>query len=502
LTEGGDTGQQAGGRSPFWRAVVRYGIAVVILVFYVTVYLHFDYTPDDTYIYLQYAKHIAHGDGFSFNAGSPSYGITGPLWALLIAGGTGLGLDPYIVAKTLDIVFASMTLLALYALAIYLLHDRIYALVATWIFSFDAWFLRWSASGMESSLAILLVLIAVWYAYRKEYVVSSFVAAVLTLVRPEGALLFAVVLLDNLFNTRDRRVARRAFLFSLLTYGAIVSVWLVYAYFSFGSVLPNTLQAKSTSGMSLPVLWFTGSSIAKILGATQVLSALLLILGVVVTVRAYSWRMLFEESFPLLWVVLLPLFYIILNVQVTSRYLLLILPFVAVYGVWGIKRLEVASLLSPQRALVALLVVAGLSLAENQYVYHEKVVPHMENFTEGMNECLKPMAYWLKSNAPEGATVLTPDIGMLGYVSGRKVYETAGLVTPAMKRAFRGVTYDEGMIEHRYERVIEPDYIVDRSPSPARLAADSLQPVMTRTFFGLGLTKPEPVYYTLYKVLK
>jgi len=219
-------------------------------------------------------------------------------------------------------------------------------------------------------------------------------------------------------------------------------------------------------------------------------------------VRTYSWRILKEEGFPLLWVALLPLFYIILNVQVTSRYLLLILPFVAIYGAWGIKRLEVASILSPPRALLALLVVAGLSLAQNQYVYREKVVPHMENFVEGMNECIKPLAYWLKSNASEGATVLTPDIGMLGYVSERTVFETAGLVTPAMKRAFRGTSYDEGMMEHRYERVIEPDYVVDRSPTPARLASDTLQPVMTRTFFGLGLTKPEPVYYTLYRVVK
>jgi hypothetical protein len=502
LTEEKQTGGLLSQPSKFWRAVVRYGIAVVILVFYVTVYLHFDYTPDDTYIYLQYAKHIAHGQGFSFNDGTPSYGITGPLWALLIAGGTELGLDPYIVAKTLDIVFASMALLALYALAIYLLHDRVYALVAVWIFSFDAWFLRWSSSGMESSLAILLTLITVWYAYRKEYVVTAFVAAVLTLVRPEGALLFAVVLLDNLFNTRDRAVARRALFFSILTYGAILLVWLIYAYLSFGSILPNTLQAKSTSGLSLAVLWFTATSIVKILSVTQLLSLLLLIAGVVVTVRTYSWKMIKEEGFPILWVVVVPLFYIVMNVQVTSRYLLLILPYVAVYGVWGIKRLEVASVLSPQRALLALLVVAGLSLAENQYVYHEKVVPHMENFTEGMNECLKPIAYWLKSNAPERATVLTPDIGMLGYVSGRMIYETAGLVTPAMKRAFRGVTYDEGMKEHRYEHVIEPDYVVDRSPSPERLASDSLRPVMTRTFFGLGLTKPEPVYYTLYKVVK
>jgi hypothetical protein len=240
----------------------------------------------------------------------------------------------------------------------------------------------------------------------------------------------------------------------------------------------------------------------EIIGTTQILLALFLVAGVILVVRRSDWRTLREDGFPLLWVILLPLCYVVMNVQVVSRYLLLILPLVVVYGVWGIKRLEVASLVSPQRGLQILLVVAALSLAQNQLIYRMWIVPHMESFELGTEECLKPIAYWLRSNSSPGTTVLTPDIGMLGYVSERTMYDTAGLLTLDVKRAFRGVSYDEGMKQRRYEQVVHPDYVIDRSPVPERLASESLKPVMTRTFSGLGLSKPELEYYTLYKVMR
>lgn len=497
-----DQEQQLNRRWFWWRLVLQYGIGVVIVVFYVTTVFHFHYTPDDTYIYLQYGRNIARGEGFSFNAGTSAYGITGPLWAFLIAGGAKLSLDPYIVAKTLDLVFAGFAVIAVLAFAFVLIRDRIYALVAAWIFSFDAWFLRWSGSGMETSLAVLLTLLTLWYAYRKEYIVASLVGGLLTLVRPEGALLFVAVLVDAMLNGRGRNAVARALIGSVLLYSLVVGSWLLYSYVHFGTVIPNTLQAKSTSASSLPVLWFTILSQLKIVASTQLVLAMFLVVGILVTIRKSGWHVIKEEGFPLLWMVALPLFYVLMNVQVVSRYLLLILPIVVVYGVWGIKRLEVASVVSPQRAFLILVVVAVVSLAQNQYVYRRWVLPHMENFELSMNECLKPIAYWLRSNAPAGSKVLAPDIGTIGYVSEREVFDTAGLVSLEVKRAFRGVSYDEGMMQKRYEQVIHPDYIVDRSPTPERLASEILKPVLTRPFSGLTVTKDELAYYTLYRVIK
>ena len=98
--------------------------------------------------------------------------------------------------------------------------------------------------------------------------------------------------------------------------------------------------------------------------------------------------------------------------------------------------------------------------------------------------------------------MLTPDIGMLGYISERTIYDMAGLVTPEARRALSGVSYDEAMKQRRYEQVMHPDYVIDRSPAPERLASEGLVPVMTRTFSGHGLSNPDLEYYTLYKVIR
>jgi hypothetical protein len=486
----------------FWRIVLQYGAAVIVLVFYVTATLHFSHTPDETYVYLQHGRNIARGDGLAFNAGSASFGVTGPLWALLIAGGVKLGLDPYVVAKTLDIVFASVALLAVMAFAYVVIRDRLYAIIAAWIFSFDAWYLRWAGSGTEMSLAVLLAMLAMWYAYKKEHVTSSLVAGLLTLVRPEGVLLFLATQVDAAMNSRSRMSALRVAVGSVLIYVMVVGTWLGFSYVYFGSMLPNQLLNVSFNGSFWMTLLRDCWMGMKIIGSTQLLLVLFLVGGIVLTVRKFGWHIIREEGFPLLWVLAIPLWYVIFNVEVGSRQLLLVLPVIVVYGLWGVKRIENADLVSPQRGLALLLIVAGIALAQNQVVYRVWAVPQMNNLELGVTECLKPMAYWLRTNTPAGTTVLTPQAGVVGYVSERTVYDASGTLTPELRNSLRGIGYDKEMIEKSYESAVHPDYVIDSSPTPERLVSETMKPMMTRTFPGLGITKPELVYFTLYKVMR
>lgn len=488
--------------SPLLRFLMKYGIAAIIAVFYATAAMHFDYTPDDTYIYLQYAKHVAAGDGFSFNGNEPSYGVTGPLWVLLIASGVLVGLDPYVVAKTLDLIFASFSILVFYILAFAVIREKLYALVATWIFSFDAWFIRWASSGMETSFAVLLTLLSLLYAYKKEYIKATVVTGALTLVRPEGILLLPVVLLDLAVNGSERQSKKRLMRTSLAVFGGLMLAWFLFAALHFGTILPNILRAKSAQGVQLATILDVAQSTLKILGATQGVSILLLLIGLTLLVRLRGWSILKIDGILLLWALLLPLAYLALNVQVVSRYLLPVVPVVVLYAIWCIRQLEVVSVLSQRKSLLVLVAAAGLALAQNQYVHHSAVAPHVKNFTLGMNECIKPIAYWLRSNAPSDATVLAPDVGLVGYVSDLKIDDTAGLVTPNVKNTFAGLSYDEGMIQHWYDRAVHPNFIIDRSAQPNRLSSPTIQPVMTRIFPELNLSKPEPLYYTLYKVAK
>jgi hypothetical protein len=489
-------------RMLLWRIILQYGAAVIVLVFYVTASLHFSSTPDETYVYLQYGRNMARGEGISFNAGVPSYGMTGPLWALLIAGGVKLNLDPYIVAKTLDIVFASLALMAVLAFAFIVIRDRLYALIAAWIFSFDAWFLRWAGSGTETSIAVLLAMVSLWYAYKKEYITSSLVAGLLTLVRPEGVFLFLAAQIDVALNSRNRTSAVRMVIGSSLLYVMIVGAWLGFSYAHFGTMLPNQLQSASFKGFSWSTMLKTAFVNMKIVGATQLMLVFFLAGGAIVTVWKSGWHVIRDEGFPLIWAFAVPLWYVLFGVEAGSRQLLLVLPVFVVYGLWGIKRLETASLVSPKRGFVILLLVAGIALAQNQVVYRGWVLPSMNNLELGVNECLKPIAYWLRTNTSPGTTVLTPQAGVIGYVSERNVIDASGMIAPEVRRAFGSESYDVGMVERKYEAAIHPEYVIDRSSTPERLAAETMQPVMTRTFPGLGISKPELMYYTLYKVIR
>ena len=482
-----------------FNALVKFGIIPIVLIFYLTAVLHYDYTPDDTYIYLQYASHLADGGGFSFNQGMPSYGVTGPLWVVVIAVGALGGLDPYIVAKTLDLVFASLSILVLYFVAFGVLRSKVYALAASAIFSFDSWMLRWSGSGMETSLAVLLSLLAIWYVYRNDYLLAAFVCGVLTLVRPEGAILFVIIQIDNLLNSREWIMSRRVLIRSVLLYALVLLPWLITAFVMFGTIVPNTFGAKSIAEHSLASMIFVAGSEVKIVAATQAVPILFLIVGGVMAVRRLPWKIVRLEMFPLFWAVALLVFYIIANVQVVSRYLLLILPEIVVFGLWGMKKMQEFWNLDWRRAGTLLAAAVVLTVGQNEFVYQQVVLPHMTGFTKGMTDGLKPIAYWLREHGTPERSLVTPDVGLMGYISGVRVYDTAGLVTPEMRSAFSGLTYSEGMREERYRSVVQPDFVLDRSALPERLASPHLVPVMTKKFPSIAIAKPGPVYYTLYR---
>ena len=485
----------------WWRIAVQYGIAAVIFVFFLTVSLHFGYTPDESYIYLQYGKNLALGEGFTFNPGTPGAGLSGPLWVLLIAGGSKLHLDPYFVAKTLDIIFASFSVLALLGFAFILIRDHVYALVAAWIFSFDAWFLRWSGSGLDCSLGTLLTILALWYTYRKEYLSASLVAGLLTLVRVEWGFLFVVVVADLIVNGSNRSMIMKMLAGSLFVYAVVVGSWVVVSL-SIGGALPSVLPGDGIVGADASSIGSAAMKGLKVIGGTQLVMAVALVAGVIVTVRRIGWHSVREDGVPMLWAPLLPLVLLLSGQDLGSRSLIPIIPVVVVYGVWGLKKIEIGTLLPIQRGLLVLTVVAIVSLVQNQVVYHRWILPHMESVELGVNECLKPMGYWLRSHAPSGSTVHAQEIGVVGYVSGRNVVDPRAVVNPVMRKVLSGSDDQTAVTQGRNDEALQADYVIDRHSVPDRLSSPTLKPVMTRPFSGLRILNPETAYYTLYEVVR
>jgi len=481
-------------RLPRLRITLQFAVPVALGLFYMRAAGHFDFTPDATYVCLRSAQNVAQGSGFAFNAGESVLSVAGPLWPLLIAAGTALGLDPFVVAKVLDLVFASFAILAFQALVLTMTENRAIAVVAAVALTFDAWLLQRAGTGMETSLALLLTLVAVRHAYMLDRLSFAAAAALLTLTRPEGALLFFWVLLLHLH--RNVKVFFREWKGPVALYAGIVGLWVLYAVNAFGLselVLGETPQAAVSMGEAV-------LSAAFVVFGAQGAPFLVMIAAVILLRRwllGEDWRTL---GLVIGWPLILVLIYIVQGGQSGPKYLVPMLPLILAGLCWILSLVEPSRLVSVRVAAVTGLAAVVISVGTSQAIYAFSSIPRMKSFTSVMQTGLKPMAYWIRNNSPRDAQVVAPEVGMIGYISERRVWEPISLVSRLTSRPTTGVSYDHVMTTGYYRSIVQPQFVIDQSTTKERLASDSLRPVMTAE-----LTNPEQltsgyVFLTLYRV--
>src|SRR6185436_1109150 len=177
------------------------------------------YVTDDTYIHLRYAQQLAHGEGFVFNSGERVYGTTSPLWVLALGEAMAIGIDGLLASKLLGALATLASLLLWWALVRRTLVSPLLRVAATLAWAGHAWMLRWSLSGMETPLAVCLVLLPLW----------------------------AMLLLVDHGVRPGLRLALRTLWPGALVLGG----WLAFAQLWFGRLWPNTLAAKAAGGEGL-----------------------------------------------------------------------------------------------------------------------------------------------------------------------------------------------------------------------------------------------------------
>lgn len=493
------------------RIAIIFVIAGIIAVFFFNVKAHFTYTVDDTYIYLQYAKNMIAGNGICFNTDQPTYGITSPLWLFIITIGGWFGSDLYQTAKWMDIVFACSSLIVFYLLSLQIIKDKAIVITSVIAFSVNAWFMRWTGSGMEASLAVLLILLAVLYFIRMKYFLSIFFTALLTLVRPEGALFTLIIFVDILF-LKSVEIKKWMLIKLAGIFLGVVIPWVIYARSVFGTFIPNTMLGKVGFNFSLSKSYATFLDVAQTLAVTD---------GIVIVIIAafimkelfgksngerysivHKFVSIFKNNFLLFgWSFTISLFYILSDTNVVSRYLLLMIPLLIIYGFYFLSEYLKAKYIE-RYVYLGIFILTALVMMQNQIFYHRVVRPGIESFSAGMENCLIPIGKWLKQNTDLSSTILVGDVGAIGYYSDRKIYDVAGLVSPEFLPLLKkGLTPYEIIEKNQYQSLCKPDYIVHRSPRPEILNNDrSLIAVVTKPFFKMGLNNDQIIYYTIYKV--
>ncbi len=498
------------------KRLLAFTLPVVVALFYITASAHFRYTPDDTYIYLQYARNLTNGQGISFNAGEPSYGITSPLWLFIISLGGKLGVDFATAAKGMDLLFASLSLLIFYSVAHEIIRDLAVALSATMAFSVNAWLLRWAGTGMETSFSVFVALLAIRSCLRNEYFMATAMAALLFLVRPESFLLMGLIAADIYHNSFDKRRAVRVAGGMIVLYVAFILPWLIYAFITFGTIVPNTALAKAGLNFSPADAMATVTDIASTIMVSDGAAVLVLLaagIALLLQLRARTgadteppgerFYVLRQTLIGLGWALLIVLFYVGTQVNVVSRYLLIITPFVVIYAFFYLHR-SLALSRFRRYAYLAVFGFTGLMMLQQQFFYRNYVLPGIMVFERGMETCLIPIGRWCGEHTPPDAVIFGQDIGALGYFSQRKVCDGSGLVSRDLLALRRlGYSHERMMEEKLYSKQCAATFVIDRAFAPEALKGQpDLEPLMTRAFVGMGLAETRVSYYTLYKVIQ
>ncbi len=500
---------------PFRRTLLIVALPATILLFYLLASAHFRYTPDDTYIYLKFAKNLISGNGMSFNPGQVSYGFTSPLWLFIISLGGAVGADLFIAAKGIDLVIACLALLAFYLVANEVVRDAAVAICATVAFSANAWMVRWAGSGMETSLSVALVLLTFLYCLRNEYFASVVMAGLLSLARPEGALIVPLILADLFLNSENKRRATKMGAALLIIFAMIQAPWLLYAFRTFNSILPNTALAKMGFQWNADSFLATSVRIAKTVAATDGIPLLTIIAAgyfrlrkpirsddITEDERAERFYIIRQSLIGLAWTVVIPLFYLLTDTNVVSRYFLIFTPLLTVYAFFFLHRLIMNSGLRRHVYGFAAL-LAALILAQNQFFYEEYVHPGIELFEDGMESCLIPIGKWFKDNTPPGTTIIVPDIGAVGYFSDRILCDAGGIISPFEHPFVRkGIPPNDIIGEGLYAGSCEVDYVVHRAEVPEKLKNRDLVPVLSKPFQAMTLLKRDTDFFTVYKMVK
>ncbi len=242
------------------------------------------FTIDDAFISIRYARHVASGVGYRFNADGPATdGVTPLVWPFVLA--------PFARAAAQAVLFRAKCInLVAWLCAAFFLGKRIGAadakiawrIAAVVFVAIDLPVVAGAVSGMETGVATALVTFAALEADRDRLYVACVLAGISALFRPELAAWALTLALVLAVTSRSPKKIALACLLAIAPFFAVVAIRLAV----FGRAGPLSLLAKPSDlehGASYavaaavatltPLLAFAPRGIFRASNATRALAA-------------------------------------------------------------------------------------------------------------------------------------------------------------------------------------------------------------------------------------
>lgn len=413
----------------------------------------FCFPLDDSWIHLQFARNLHDYGVFSYYKNEMiTAGSTSPLYTIILAIGFFFTSNEMLLSYFLGISALLFAAIMMYRLAsLFFDHHVILAPAAALLFILEPR-LHWVAlAGMETTLFIALFLGVLYCYYLKKLVILGLSSGLLLWTRPEAVILFAVIILDAIYETKfvkrspnkkQRSISSAPDIYwmkrSLPYFFTLVAAYIIFNLILSGSMLPNTFAAKlkyySSPGDNYPTELFH-----YLTDEHFFIPALF----VLVSILSIVWSLIQRRStgmfVPILWSILLFVAYWknLPKLYQNGRYIMPLLPCFILLSIDGLRisfdflKRYIRILAKPRLGFAVMaFIIIGVALQFAERTFRDETA-YRDSCRYIADRQVKT-ALWIRDHLPQDAVVATHDIGAIAYYSQRRIVDMVGLVSPDM----------------------------------------------------------------------
>ena len=418
---------------------------------------HFTY--EDAFITFRFARNLANGLGFVYNANERIYGTTTPFFAIILAVWSKVFPELIVFAASLfGLLSGLVSIVLVWRLLDEIQISRTESLLAIGVLVLSDKFWIHDMGGMETPLVICAMMASYFMLVRNRSTWAGISAGILLWIRIDGVFWLCILVLVAW-------IIRRKFPLNFILPAILVYLpWLVFASLYFGSPIPYTISAKlvayyNTGMPSVLSRILTLVSWLRPLSLPNLSPSLVLCVAVVTLLFSITGSVAYCRQ---KWLMVLPVFcleeivrLVVMGETFEPRYFMpffwgiMILFGLGVHTVWGTFSRRFHP--KPMLGFSAIAVYIGISLWFS--VQMARLTKDTQVFV--YDSSLEQMGLWLEKNTPASSTIFLEPLGYVGFYSRRHMIDEVGLVSPQVV-----VLKEEGYSTFALITSLDPDYSV------------------------------------------